>query len=56
MGQGSVAVGPSSSSPPYLTVDLGGASGISSTRDAAGTLCLIAVHVPPEVLESGCIF
>lgn len=56
VGQGSVAAGPSRPYPPYLAVDLGGASGISSAPDAAGTLCLIVVHVLPEVLESGCIF
>lgn len=57
VGQGSApAAGPSSPCPPYLAVDLGAASGISSAPDAAGTLCLIVVHVLPEVFESGCIF
>lgn len=57
VGQGSApATGPSSPCPPYLAVDLGAASGISSAPDAAGTLCLIVVHVLPEVFESGCIF
>lgn len=50
------AAGPSSPCPPYLTVDLGGASGVSSAPDTAGTFSFIVVHVLSEVFESSCIF